>query len=233
MKIMTVSDLHHELGSHHGVYEGEAQSWLLKVLNYHKPTALISCGDNGHAWTPESIKAITDLVPFHTIYGNHDNIQMLQTARNADGTHSLTKDGERRTIDGLEFGFINGIIAGGKKIKDGVPRQTVEEYLHAATKLVGVDVLVTHMSPRELASRPIHEGPDIDVMQMVLDTIGPRLLLSGHLSGPYKLAEIGPVTGVRIDSSPSEKHYAIITHKGTSVEIFNDYEIVATYDVPL
>jgi hypothetical protein len=42
------------------------------------------------------------MVPVHAIYGNHNNLDILQSAVNYDGTRVLAKDGEIRMIVGLK-----------------------------------------------------------------------------------------------------------------------------------
>ena len=174
---------------------------------------------------------VSAMAPMNLAYGNHDNMEALEGARNPDGTLCLAKDGEIRVIDGLRTGFINGIISSKAKIKDGTPRKTADKYLSYAPRLAGVDVLATHMAPREMGSTFIHEGEDLRVMENVLKTVKPRLFLCGHLAGPYKIATIGNTVGVRVDSSPAEQHYAVITGKGTVVQVYHNNELVDSVDV--
>ena len=241
MKILFVSDLHYENDYHNGTWEGDAKEWLIKIIKRHEPTTLIGAGDWGHAWTTTDWGDITNLVETHAIYGNHDNMQTLKTAINSDKSkykRVLAKDGENRTIEGLSFGFINGIIAKTEKIKDGVPRQLATQYLNFAEQISGSDFMVSHMAPREMAwdiSR-IREAEDLVVMKQAIDITHPKVLLCGHLGGPYtmvpNISKYGTF-GIRVDSSPRERHYALITHKGTSVEIWKDWEKVDEASIPL
>ncbi len=227
--IMIISDLHYEQTYHHGVWEGEARDWLLGMVRSAKSASLIALGDLGHAWRPVDWESLTDLVPVHAIYGNHDNMEVLHSARNNDGTRVLAEDGEVRVIGGLKVGFINGIMAkkGKTKVKDGVPRQSAEVFLSAVAKLVGVDVLATHASPYlpEYGSR-YHASDEFEVLDQVLTQVNPPLSVSGHLSGPYTLAKLRDTTILRIDSSPAERHYALMDFGTRQIRIMHDHDQV-------
>ncbi|MDG6989655.1 MAG: metallophosphoesterase [Nitrososphaerota archaeon] len=233
MKILVVSDVHFELGSHHGTYEGGAYDWLLRTVKLVQPTALIGLGDYGHAWTAEQWETLASLVPLHLVYGNHENMEELVAVKNTDGRNALIDDGGNRMVDGLKIGAINGIVSRKTKIKDGTPRQTPEEYLRHAPWLAGVDVLATHMAPREMASGFIHENDDLVVMDEVLKVVKPKLFLCGHLGGPYKIATIGGTVGVRVDSSPAEQHYAVITGDESKVNVYHNHDLVDSVSITL
>ncbi len=227
--IMIISDIHYEQTYHHGVWEGEAHDWLLRMVRSARPASLIALGDLGHAWRPVDWKSLTDLVPVHAIYGNHDNLEALHSARNKDGTRVLAEDGEVRTIGGLKVGFINGIMAkkGRLKVEDGVPRQSAEDFLSAAAKLVGVDILATHASPNlpEYGGR-YHASEEFEVLAEVLAKVDPMLSISGHLSGPYTISELRGTTILRIDSSPAERHYALLDSGSRQIRIMHDHDQV-------
>ncbi|MDG7007765.1 MAG: metallophosphoesterase [Nitrososphaerota archaeon] len=226
---MVVSDLHYEQTYHHGIWEGEAYDWLLRMVRNARPASLIALGDLGHPWLPIDWQSLTDLVPVHAIYGNHDNLNVLRTAVNRDSTKVLADDGEIRTIGGLRFGFINGIMAkkGKLKVKDGVPRQSAEDFLSAAAKLVGVDALATHVSPNlpEYGGR-YHASEEFEVLDEVLKLVKPPLSISGHLSGPYALSKLRDTTILRIDSSPAERHYALVDFETRQIRIMHDHDQV-------
>lgn len=44
-RALVVSDIHYELGSHHGVDESGAFDWLLKTIKRTKPEAIVGLGD--------------------------------------------------------------------------------------------------------------------------------------------------------------------------------------------
>ena len=230
---MVVSDIHYEKTYHHNIWEGGAFDWLLRMIRGRKPSALIALGDLGHAWTVDDWKELTEAVPAHAIFGNHDNMEVLRSAKNSDGGQILAEDGEVRTVGGLRVGFINGIMAkkGKLKVKDGAPRQTGEDFLQAASKMKGIDVLATHASPN-LPDYGGRYGPtaEFEVLDKVIRDVSPSLALSGHLKGPYTLSKLGSTTVLRIDSSPKERHYALIDGRTRRAEIMHDHELVGSGD---
>ncbi len=231
--IMLISDLHYETTYHHGVWEGEAFDWLIKMVRNARPASLITLGDLGHAWLPADWKSLADLTLVNAIYGNHDNLEVLRSAVNRDGTKVLADDGEVRTIGGLKVGFINGIMAkkGRLKVKDGVPRQTAEDFLSAAAKLAGIDILATHASPNlPEYGGCYHATEEFEVLDKVIKQINPSLSISGHLSGPYILSKLQDTIILRIDSSPAERHYALIDCGTRRIRIMHDYDLAATGD---
>jgi hypothetical protein len=156
---------------------------------------------------------------------------MLHSARNKDGSRVLAEDGEIRIIGGLKVGFINGIMGkkGKLKIKDGVPRQSAEDFLSAAAKLAGVDVLATHASPNlpEYGGR-YHPNEEFEIIDEVLRRVNPPLSVSGHLSGPYTLSKLRDTTILRIDSSPSERHYALLACGTRQITIMHDQDQIGS-----
>lgn len=231
LPVMVISDLHYEKAYHHNVWEGDAFDWLIRIVRASKPSSIIALGDHGHAWLPADWKSLADLTDVSAIYGNHDNLEVLHSARNKDGTRVLAEDGEVRTIGGLKVGFINGIMAkkGRLKVKDGVPRQSAEDFLSAAAKLVGVDILATHVSPNlpEYGGR-YHASEEFEILDEVLKRVDPPLSTGGHLSGPYTLSKLRDTTILRIDSSPAERHYALVDPGSRKIRIMHDHDQVET-----
>ncbi len=222
--LMVVSDIHFENSYHRGVDESKAFEWLKKAVAKEKPAALIGLGDWGHAWTTEDWHKLLQRVKVYSIYGNHENMALLQSLVNSDRSQMLQSDGQVQTIAGLKFGFINGVVSDPPKAKEGVPRKSSDEFLKVAQGLVGVDVLCTHESPM----LPEYEGKvtltvGLQTARKAVETAHPALALSGHLSGAYTIARIGSsITVVRIDSSQQERHYALIEPLQRVVRICND-----------
>ena len=214
---------------HHNVWEGDALDWLFGIVQSSKPSSLIALGDLDHAFLPVDWESLADLTHISAIYGNHDNLEVLRSARNKDGSAVLAEDGEARTIGGLKVGFINGIAAkkGKLKVKDGVPRQSAEDFLSAAAKLTGVDILATHASPNlpEYGDR-YHASEEFEILDQVLQRVRPPLSISGHLSGPYTLSKLHDTTILRIDSSPAERHYALLDSGSRQIRIMHDHNQV-------
>lgn len=207
--------------------ETGAFDWLLGKVNVLKPEFLVGLGDWGRAWIKTQWDELASLCHLSIIYGNHEKLDLLKRPRNLDGSRILVQDGETRRIASLRFGFINGIVSDTRRSKQGIPRKTTEGYLKAGSKLDGVDVLCTHESPylEEYGGR-IHESPGTKVIGEVIKKVKPKLALSGHLAGPYSLGRLGETSCLRIDSSPSEKHFAILEGKTRRVLIYNDWTVV-------
>ena len=133
MSILVISDLHFEKGSFHGVYQGGALDWLLGIIDKTKPTALVGLGDWGYAWTSEDWNSLTEKVATHAIFGNHDDVDLLNSVKNKDGSKVLAHDGEIRSIEGMKFGFINGIMSDKGIPRHNIPRSTSEDFLRIAS----------------------------------------------------------------------------------------------------
>ena len=87
--VMLVSDIHYEKTYHHDVWEGDAFDWLIRIVRRLRPSSLIALGDLGHAWLAADWKSLTELTAVSAIYGNHDNLEVLRSSRNADGSRVL------------------------------------------------------------------------------------------------------------------------------------------------
>lgn len=244
MTILVMSDLHYEKDFHHRVWEGDTFKWVMTVLDYHRPWHLVLCGDSGYAWDEEEWETLLGKVKVTAIYGNHDNVQMLKGLRNLDRSKVWMRDGETRMLMGFKFGFINGIIGGekekrrrrtyreryGDSITDitYVPRLLPEEYLAAADRLAEqkIDVLVTHASlPLPTDGRKFSPTPEFETIDEAIGRIKPHIAFNGHLSGPYAIWQTQyKLTIVRVDSSPQEKHYALL--ESGKIRIYHDMDKV-------
>jgi predicted phosphodiesterase len=226
-RALVVSDVHYELVPHHGVDESGAFGWLFKTVKQTNPDFLIGLGDWGSAWTMSQWFELAKLVRIFAIYGNHENIQTLRGAVNTDGKRVLVEDGGVRVIEGLRFGFINGIVSEDKPVKQGVSRKTAKEYLSLGSLLSGIDVLCTHESPfvPEYHGR-LSPSPGTEAMGSIIGMLRPKLALSGHLTGSYTLAQIGWTVSLRIESSPTEKHFAVLKLPDLSLQVYHDRDLV-------
>jgi len=132
MKIMVISDLHYDKRIFKGVDESKAWSWLVEVVDYHKPDLLLSCGDWGSAISSEEFYELLRKTVVLTIYGNHENLEVLKSLHNVRCDKYLPvlmEDGRVYAFEGLKVAGVSGIIARKRKVKKGVPRKTPEEFL--------------------------------------------------------------------------------------------------------
>jgi len=228
MKVLVISDLHYELGEHRGVDQSVAWDWLLEIVELQGPDLLLSCGDWGSAVTLEGFSELTDRVEVYTIYGNHENLKVLELARNRNGKPILLNDCRVVEVGGLRIGGINGIISLSRRSKGGVPRKRPEEFLPAARclKYKGVDILLVHeVVPLAEYSQLITPREYLRVVLEAVEIVSPRVVFNGHLHAtPYTVSKVRQTLYVRVDSSQKSRHYAVLYPEEGSVEIWIDSE---------
>ncbi len=237
---MVISDLHYDKRVYKDVDESKAWSWLMSIVDYHKPDLLISLGDWGEAVNEEEFFELLKKVRVWSIYGNHENIEVLKRMYNVlvdKYEPILMEDGEVRGFAGLRFGAINGIVALRRRMRKGVPRKRPEEYIEIAMRLRGkIDVLLLHDSPK----LPLEEYKFIandgraQAVGIAVYEAKPKLALCGHLHmSPYTVYkyEYGTMY-VRIDSSQKHRAYLILYNTGSMrLEIWKDYEVLEEQDL--
>jgi len=235
VKALVISDLHYDMRIYRGVDQSKAWTWLLSIVNYHRPDLLISLGDWGEAVNEGEFYELLKKVRVWSIYGNHENLGVLRKMSNVvEGRLEpvLMDDGEVRGFGGLRFGAINGIIALKRREKRGVPRKRPEEYVRVAKRLSGkVDVLLLHDSPK----LPLEEYEfmrDDDAARAVEAAIyeaKPRIVLCGHIhtENPYTVYryEFGTLY-IRVDSSQRHRAYLILHTNSMKLEIWRDQELL-------
>ncbi len=232
MRLLVVSDIHYELIDKRHGDESRAFKWLLDISRRAAPDGLIGLGDWGNSWTIDDWITLARVVKIYAIYGNHENLPILQSVKNLDGARIWVKDSVV-PIGGLRFGFLNGIVSDTKRFKGGVPRRTTDEYEYAAAQLSAVDILCTHESPMvpEYEGRIAPNGGAV-LLGPIITKLRPKVAFSGHISGPYTAARIGDTVSVRVDSSPSEKHYAVLDTECNEVVIWHDKNSAESVLVP-
>lgn len=241
MKVLVISDLHYNKRIFHGVDESRAWSWLLDIVDYHRPDLLISLGDWGEAVNEVEFYELLKKVRVWSIYGNHENLEVLRKMYNVLTDRYepvLMGDCEVREFNRVRFGAINGIIALRRREKKGIPRKRPEEFIECGKKLSGrVDVLLLHDSPyidvEEYRGR-IARDERTQAVGIAIYEAKPRIVFCGHLHlSPYTVHkfEYGTLY-VRVDSSQKHRHYLIMyISNGIGVEVWRDYEKVNALDV--
>lgn len=224
MSILVISDLHYEKGSFHGIHQDGALDWLLGVVDKIKPTTLIGLGDFGSAWTSDDWNSLTQKVTTTAIFGNHDDVYLLESIKNEDGSKVCARDGEIRSIEGIKFGFINGIMSNKGTSRHNIPRSTSENFLRIASNFKNLDILCTHESPIvQEYGKKFNSGIGPITMTKVVEKVQPKISISGHLDfGPYTISKIGQTFTIRIESGQMNKHYAVIKPDENAVEIWYD-----------
>ena len=176
MRITAISDMHGNLEK------------AREAVHISKPDLLLSCGDWGDPGEiePAEVQSIIAKAPALTVYGNHDDLEILSAARNMDGSPVLLSPGEIREVAGLRFAGISGIWAKSHRMPYYV---TDEDVAYQASLLAGkgVDVLITHGCPIGLADAI--PGGRHGGQRCFLDAfhaIRPRVHLCGHLHFPQE-----------------------------------------------
>ena len=140
-------------------------------------------GDPGQI-EPSDYHAILERIPVYSVYGNHDDLALLRTLKNRDGSPVLLPHGEVVDVKGFRLAGISGIWAKSHKKPHYI---TDEEVLAIARQLAGKNVtaLVTHGCPVGLADetpKGTHGGQKcfLDAFKIV----NPKVHLCGHLHKP-------------------------------------------------
>ena len=234
MKVLVISDLHYDKRVFHGVDESRAWEWLLSIVDYHKPDFLISCGDWGTAINFEESYELLKKTIVLSIYGNHENMNVLVKLYNVKSDRYLPvlmEDGKIYEVCGLRIVGINGIIASKRKVKKGVPRKVVEDFLDIADRLRGenVDILLIHETPYLPNLFPfMRDSEGSRTVLRVIQAISPKIVFNGHMHyGGYKTCRIGKSVYIYIDSSQKHRHYAVLSSNSPlEVEIWRNLENV-------
>lgn len=171
MELLAVSDMHGRLDN------------VLRALDVTRARLVLSCGDWGDPGEidPLDLRRIADRATVLSIYGNHDDIDLLTGVNNLDGTPILLRNGEIREVFGFRFAGINGIWAKSHRKPWYVTDEDVGIFARTLSGH-GVDALLTHGCPVGLAD--IVPGGRHGGQRCFLDalhTIMPRIHLCGHL----------------------------------------------------
>lgn len=176
MRLLAISDMHGDLTN---LWEGMRAS---------HPDLLLCCGDWGDPGmvTFDAFQSVLSQVPVLTVYGNHDDVNLLSALRNTDGSLVLLPTGHICQRDGLIFAGISGIWAKSHRKPYYI---TDEDTAHIAAELAGkgVDVLMSHGCPIGLADAiPGGRHGGQRSFLNAFHVISPRLYLCGHLHVPQE-----------------------------------------------
>jgi Icc-related predicted phosphoesterase len=174
VRLVAVGDLHGETGQ------------LFRLLDAEVPDGLLCVGDWGDPGqiTDATWAELLARVPVLTVYGNHDDLPLLATLRNRDGSPVLLGQGERRgDFCGLSVAGVSGIWAKSHRLPHYV---TDEDVTCWAASLAAAgpppDILLTHGCPLGVADRTPSGRPGGQRCFLeLLKTVRPRVYLCGHL----------------------------------------------------
>lgn len=174
LKALVVGDMHGRLET------------VWKALEDERPDIVICTGDWGDPGQidTQDFRAILERTLVYSVYGNHDDMDLLQVLRNRDCSPVLLPHGEFVEVEGIRLAGISGIWAKSHKKPYYI---TDEEVLSIAQRLEGknVTVLVTHGCPIGLADETTKgtrggQRCFLDAFKIV----NPRVHLCGHLHKP-------------------------------------------------
>jgi len=239
VKVPIISDLHYDRRVFRGVDESRAWEWLLSIVDYHKPDLLLSCGDWGTAISFDEFYELLKKTIVLTIYGNHENMNVLTKMYNIKVDIYLSvlmEDSRVYGIGGLRVAGINGIIAKKRKTKKGVPRKTPEEFLEAAEKLKNknVDVLLMHETPYlpELFPFMAKDFRSLTTLEAIR-IVKPKLVVNGHMhSGCFKTHTFPWDTRyIYISSDQREKCYLVLNTDNMKLEVWRNFKEINGFKV--
>lgn len=204
MKLAVVGDLHGETAP------------LFALLDQERPDGLLCAGDWGdpgqvasEVWT-----GLLACLPVLTVFGNHDDIPLLTTLQNADGSAVLLSQGERRSdFCGYTVAGVSGIWAKSHRLPHYVTDEDVARWAAELADGPPVDILLTHGCPVGVADRTVSGRPGgqrcfLDLLQAVR----PIVYVCGHLHVAQRRDLADPPTAVLNTGSLTspQKHYVIL-----------------------
>ncbi len=162
--------------------------FVWQALDGEQPELLLCVGDWGDVGQipREDYEAVLDRVPTYTVFGNHDDLALLEKLRNRNGTPVLIPQGEIVEVQGIRLAGIGGIWAKSHKKPHYI---TDEEVLAIAQKLAGrsVTILLTHGCPIGLADEtPKGTRGGQRCFLDAFKVIQPLAHLCGHLHKPQR-----------------------------------------------
>ena len=172
MRILAASDMHRNLGV------------VFNAIEEIKPALLLCCGDWGDPGEldPAEFRSIVENVHVLTVFGNHDDVNLLSATKNSDGTPVLLNQGEVREVGELTFAGISGIWAKSHRKPYYITDEDVAHFASEIQRQGRIDVLLTHGCPIGLADvTPAGRRGGQKCFLEAFRSISPRLHLCGHL----------------------------------------------------
>lgn len=171
MQIIAISDLHGEMTP------------AKELVTIYKPDILLCCGDWGDPGQVEKVdfEALAAQTYVLSVFGNHDDLDLLKSLQNTDGSPVLLNNAEIRDISGIKIAGINGIWA--KSHRN--PWYITDEEIIAAGEALedkSIDILLTHgcaVGLCDIVAEGRHGG-QMSFLEAV-QKVKPRLYLCGHL----------------------------------------------------
>ena len=222
MWIFMVSDLHYGRKPFHGMDQSNVFSSLYEIIDEEKPDLLLSAGDFGAEATLEMFQPITKACHFLTIYGNHDNIELIGALRNSDGSPCWLQDGAGREYGGLVIAGISGNVAMAKRKPHHKTVEDVEAIISKYSRARRPNILITH----EVPEHPVLSRNDrilgYKAFNDAMERLRPELYLCGHVHIPSQVVRFDVAILLCLDSSTKHAEYATVKYEDGE---FADLEI--------
>lgn len=122
IKAIVICDLHYDRRFYRGFDESRAWSWLNSIVDHHRPDLILSCGDWGSAINHREFFSLLRRTIVLSIYGNHENMDVLSSLYNVRGDRYLPvlmEDGRVYEFGNLRIAGISGIVSKKRKTKKG------------------------------------------------------------------------------------------------------------------
>lgn len=208
MRILIVSDLHYGGKPFHGMNQSKVFSSLYKIIDEEKPDLLLSAGDFGDEATLEMFRPITKACHFLTIYGNHDNVELIRALKNSDGSSCWLQDGTRREYKGLVIAGISGNIAMTKRKPHHKTVEDVEAIISKYSRTGKINILITHEVPEHPALSRNDRILGYKTFNSAIGKLKPELYLCGHIHIPSQIVRFDVTTLLCLDSGMRHAEYA-------------------------
>jgi len=169
MQIIAVSDMHGDLRT------------VKELVSKFNPDMLLCCGDWGNPGEVHSddISWLVQQTHVLTVFGNHDDISLLSSLHNRDGSPILLQNGEVRQAGRITITGINGIWAKSHRQPWYI---TDEEVVDAAEKAGHTDIFITHGCAIGLADLfPWGRRGGQRCFLDAFEIIQPNVYICGHL----------------------------------------------------
>ena len=199
MKILAISDMHGDL------------SPAKRLLSERNWDLVLCCGDWGdpNQVTERDFQELLDLARIHTVFGNHDDRELLERLGNRDGSPLLLENAVGMDFQGLTIVGISGIWAKSHRLPWYVTDEDVASLGKTSPK---PDILITHccaVGLNDLTPTNRHGGHLC--LTELFAALGPRVHISGHLHRA-QVRQLKSSAWVANTGSTRDGDYLIITN---------------------
>ena len=230
MRALVVADVHDVKGFRR----------LVELIEEYKPEFVLGCGDWGSRKRMEgysyeiynlALEEIEDLfreiisrTRLYTVYGNHDELELIKYLKNVDGSPIWLRDFEVRDVAGMRVMGLNGLITltgrGIYHVAESEFRRKMVEFLKSGAK---VEVVVSHDAPKYFSDKIVNKNGNIyhaghELLSEALTVLRPRLWLHGHIHSQQYERSFGQL--VICVGSFLRDNYVVLS--GEDVEIYQN-----------